>query len=254
MTELIKKFAPISLEQMSGVKLMNRTDTKFVTTTDRLRLLLQMARKDYYVQEIDGERNLEYDTTYFDTTAFDMYNQHQWNHTNRQKIRFRTYCISGLQFMEVKTKNNHWRPSYWGIKHRFYASLAGSYKFKNNIKLELRERWQYTLRPEKTIQRWDFDDEAWEDKVRSSMAKNQLRSRFEVSYDKKHAFFTPFASIELYNSWGIEKIRYNIGTDLRLSKQHNLSIYYRYQDMKHVDADDYDPNMHYIGVGYKFKF
>jgi hypothetical protein len=61
------------------------------------------------VQEIDGERNLEYDTTYFDTMAFDMYNQHQWNHTNRQKIRFRTYCISGLQFMEVKTKNNHGR-------------------------------------------------------------------------------------------------------------------------------------------------
>ena len=109
MTELINKFAPITLEQMSGVKLMNRTDTKFVTTTDRLRLLLQMACNDYYIQEIDGGRNLEYDTTYFDTTAFDMYNQHQWNHTNRQKIRFRTYCVSGLQFMEVKTKNNHGR-------------------------------------------------------------------------------------------------------------------------------------------------
>ena len=109
MTELINLFAPISLEQMSGVKLMNRTDTKFVTTTDGLCQFLLMARKDYYVQEIDGERNLEYDTTYFDTTAFDMYNQHQWNHVNRQKIRFRTYCISGLQFMEVKTKNNHGR-------------------------------------------------------------------------------------------------------------------------------------------------
>ena len=105
----IEAFAPISLEQMSSVKLMNRTDTKFVTTTERLCLLLEMARKDYYIQEIDGQRNLEYDTTYFDTTAFDMYNQHQWNHTNRQKIRFRTYCISGLQFMEVKTKNNHGR-------------------------------------------------------------------------------------------------------------------------------------------------
>ena len=109
MTELLSTCAPISLEQMSGVKLMNRTDTKFVTTAERLRLLLQMARNDYYVQEIDGIRNLEYDTTFFDTTAFDMYNQHQWNHTNRQKIRFRTYCISGLQFMEVKTKNNHGR-------------------------------------------------------------------------------------------------------------------------------------------------
>ena len=109
MTEVIKLFEPISLEQMSGVKLMNRTDTKFVTTSERLQLLLQMAQNDYYVQEIDGERNLEYDTTYFDTRQFDMYNHHQWNHVNRQKIRFRTYCISGLQFMEVKTKNNHGR-------------------------------------------------------------------------------------------------------------------------------------------------
>lgn len=109
MNDILTTFSSISLEQMSGVKLMNRTDTKFVTNTERLRKLLEMAREDYYVQEIDGERNLEYDTTYFDTTRFDMYNQHQWGHTNRQKIRFRTYCISGLQFMEVKTKNNHGR-------------------------------------------------------------------------------------------------------------------------------------------------
>jgi hypothetical protein len=109
MTDLISSFSPISLEQMSGVKLMNRTDTKFVTTIDRLRLLLQMAQADYFIQEIDGQRNMEYDTTYFDTTAFDMYCQHQWGHANRQKIRFRTYCVSGLQFMEVKTKNNHGR-------------------------------------------------------------------------------------------------------------------------------------------------
>ena len=109
MTELLKTFAPISLEQMSSVKLMNRTDTKFVTTQKRLQQLLTMALKDYYIQEIDGERNLEYDTTYFDTRNFDMYCQHQYNHANRQKIRFRTYCISGLQFMEVKTKNNHGR-------------------------------------------------------------------------------------------------------------------------------------------------
>ena len=109
MTDILSDFAPISLEQMSGVKLMNRTDTKFVTNRTKLYQLLKLAQQDYYIQEIDGERNLEYDTTYFDTRAFDMYNQHQWGHTNRQKIRFRTYCISGLQFMEVKTKNNHGR-------------------------------------------------------------------------------------------------------------------------------------------------
>ena len=109
MTDLLNTFAPITLEEMSSVKLMNRTDTKFVTNLQKLEQLLEMAQADYYVQDIDGGRNLEYDTTYFDTTAFDMYTTHQHGHTNRQKIRFRTYCVSGLQFMEVKTKNNHGR-------------------------------------------------------------------------------------------------------------------------------------------------
>ena len=109
MTDLLNAFAPITLEEMSSVKLMNRTDTKFVTNLRKLEQLLEMAQADYYVQDIDGGRNLEYDTTYFDTTSFDMYTTHQHGHTNRQKIRFRTYCVSGLQFMEVKTKNNHGR-------------------------------------------------------------------------------------------------------------------------------------------------
>ena len=109
MIDILSKFEPITLEQMNSVKLMNRTDTKFVTNLDKLHQLLEMAQADYFVQDIDGGRNLEYDTTYFDTTDFDMYCQHQYGHTNRQKIRFRTYCVSGLQFMEVKTKNNHGR-------------------------------------------------------------------------------------------------------------------------------------------------
>ena len=109
MTDILAPFAPISLEQMSSVKLMNRIDTKFVTTMPQLVRLLKMAQGEYYVQEIKGERNMLYDTTYFDTRDFGMYNEHQHKHTNRQKIRFRTYVSSDLQFMEVKTKNNHGR-------------------------------------------------------------------------------------------------------------------------------------------------
>ena len=109
MDELLATFAPISLEEMSSVKLMNRTDTKFVTTRPMLERLLEMAQGDYYAQQIDGERNMLYDTTYYDTDDFAMYRQHQYGHANRQKIRFRTYVSSHLQFMEVKTKNNHGR-------------------------------------------------------------------------------------------------------------------------------------------------
>jgi len=109
MLKLIDSFAPITLAEMSSVKLMNRTDTKFVTTLPQLIRLLEMAQDDYFAQDINGERNMLYDTTYFDTDTFGMYQQHQCGHTNRQKIRFRTYVSSHLQFMEVKTKNNHGR-------------------------------------------------------------------------------------------------------------------------------------------------
>ena len=109
MNDILWQFQPITLEEMSAVKLMNRIDTKFVTTKPQLLRLLEMALGDYSVQEIKGERNMLYDTTYFDTRDFGMYNEHQHKHTNRQKIRFRTYVSSDLQFMEVKTKNNHGR-------------------------------------------------------------------------------------------------------------------------------------------------
>ena len=105
----IARMQPITLEEMSGVKLMNRTDTKFVTTMPMLQGLLDLAQADYYVQDIGGERNMLYDTTYFDTRDFLMYQEHQHGHAGRQKIRFRTYVSSNLQFMEVKTKNNHGR-------------------------------------------------------------------------------------------------------------------------------------------------
>jgi hypothetical protein len=109
MTELLEQFPAITPEEMSAVKLMNRIDTKFVTTLPQLERLLEMAQGDYYAQEIGGERNMLYDTTYFDTRDYGMYSEHQHKHTNRQKIRFRTYVSSHLQFMEVKTKNNHGR-------------------------------------------------------------------------------------------------------------------------------------------------
>lgn len=109
MDRLLQQFPPITLAEMSGVKLMNRTDTKFVTTMPQLCRLLEMAQGDYFAQEIDGERNMLYDTTYFDTPDFAMFRAHQHGHAGRQKIRFRTYVSSHLQFMEVKTKNNHGR-------------------------------------------------------------------------------------------------------------------------------------------------
>ena len=106
---IINKYHPISLDEMSGIKLMNRTDTKFVTTVDRLRLLLMMARDDYRIQEINDRRVASYYTAYFDTPDHNMYIVHQNGHAGRQKLRIRSYIDSGLNFLEVKNKNNHGR-------------------------------------------------------------------------------------------------------------------------------------------------
>ena len=92
---------------------------------------------------------------------------------------------------------NNWRPSYWGIRHRFNASVTGTYKFSNNLRISLRERWQYTYRPEKTVTRWDFDNSCWEDKVRSGKARTSCARACRLEYDKKRALFTPYASVEL---------------------------------------------------------
>lgn len=109
MKESLNYFEPITLEQMNAIRLMNRTDTKFVTTFPKLRQLLTMAKNDYYVQEIDGERIAPYYTLYFDTYDHAMYTAHESGHTNRQKLRIRSYVNSGMNFLEVKTKNNHGR-------------------------------------------------------------------------------------------------------------------------------------------------
>ena len=109
MTDILTNYQPITLEEMSGIRLMNRTDTKFVTNIAMLRKLLKLAVWQYRAQEIEGKRQARYYTMYFDTPDMQMYTCHHSGHANRQKLRIRSYVDSGLNFLEVKTKNNHKR-------------------------------------------------------------------------------------------------------------------------------------------------
>lgn len=109
MHTILNSFDTIGLDAMKGVKLMNRVDTKFVTTMPQLLRLLEMAQHEYFVQEIDGKLTSAYTTLYYDTPAFDMYITHHNGCLGRQKVRVRRYVDSGLTFLEVKNKNNHRR-------------------------------------------------------------------------------------------------------------------------------------------------
>ncbi|MFN6037431.1 MAG: polyphosphate polymerase domain-containing protein [Bacteroidota bacterium] len=116
--ETIHKFDKISLEEMDGVKLMNRTDTKFTFHENHLNDVLLSIKDKYRVLEINDKRASAYDTLYYDTSALDLYMKHQNGMLNRYKIRHRTYVDSNIGFLEVKFKNNKGRTIKTRIKKK----------------------------------------------------------------------------------------------------------------------------------------
>lgn len=108
---ILSDFPPISLEEMGGVRLMNRIDTKYTIHRDHLRLLLQNLHEDYFIQEINGNRLSPYQTIYLDTPELDMYMVHQNGRRTREKIRMRTYADTRQVFLEIKDKDNRGRTS-----------------------------------------------------------------------------------------------------------------------------------------------
>lgn len=145
-----------------------------------------------------------------------------------------------------------WRPSHWGFRSRFNLSLTGSVDV-GRFSLSLRERYQFTFRPEKTVDRYDFVDKEWETDHMGSKRKHVLRSKAEVDYNIRHCAFTPFANAELFNGLQLDKARFQVGTSYKIGKRHVLKAYYQYQ-VVNDDDDDNETNSHLVGLSYKFKF
>ncbi len=91
---------------MDDVKLMSRTDTKFVFNFLRLPEFLEKLSRFYKVLLIDENLIHDYKSLYFDTEDRKFYIEHHNRRVNRNKIRFREYVGSGLTFLEIKLKNN----------------------------------------------------------------------------------------------------------------------------------------------------
>lgn len=105
--DILSHLCPISLEEMSSIRLMKRTDTKFLTNLPSLISLLNKVDGDYYAQEVCGQRVANYTTTYWDDVeTHHMFRIHHCGHRPRVKVRVRTYMDSGLTFLEIKRKNN----------------------------------------------------------------------------------------------------------------------------------------------------
>lgn len=150
---------------------------------------------------------------------------------------------------------------YWGQRHRLNVSLTASKDF-GDLTVSLRERWQYTYRPEKAVQRyWNIDDDDHdfgtpvekddEPHVYDGTCSNKWRNRVQLKY-KLSKQWRPYVNVEsTVGGSGLDKMRYAVGTEIRLSKQHTFDVKYLYQ---HVYKDDTEGNRHVLGLGYSFKF
>lgn len=105
---LVEQLPPITLDEMKSIRLMKRTDTKFVTNLNTLARLLQMCQGHYYAQRVADDPISPYTTLYFDDLGrHDMFRRHQAGHRPRTKVRARTYINGGISFLEIKKKDNH---------------------------------------------------------------------------------------------------------------------------------------------------
>ncbi len=108
--ESLNQFAPIRIEEMDSIKLMNRIDSKYLTDTLVLSEILSDAlASGYRIFENCGKRLLGYDSIYFDTEDIRMFTEHRRGKATREKVRTRSYTDSGQYFLEVKRKDNHKR-------------------------------------------------------------------------------------------------------------------------------------------------
>jgi hypothetical protein len=105
-TQIVRAMHEISLHETGAVRLMNRTDTKYVLRLKKINQILSEVAPYYDVQEIDGIRIASYKTVYYDTPSLSFFHDHMNGKLNRHKIRIRSYLDCDLHFLEVKRKMN----------------------------------------------------------------------------------------------------------------------------------------------------
>jgi len=115
--EIISHYQPITLKEMDGVALMNRTDTKYLMSMSQLEDVLAEVAHHYRILDINGLRSNHYQSQYYDTPDFYFYRRHHSGKQNRLKIRKRMYVESNLTFLEVKFKSNKGRTEKDRTKH-----------------------------------------------------------------------------------------------------------------------------------------
>lgn len=126
-------FGSIGLaELVERAPLLHRLDRKYVLPVRDLPTLLAglVGPNAVRVLEIDGRRQFDYRSGYFDTPDLDSYRAAAHRRRRRFKLRIRTYLDSDLRFLEVKIRGTRGttvkeRISYAGADTELGAEARG---------------------------------------------------------------------------------------------------------------------------------
>lgn len=166
------------------------------------------------------------------------------------------------KFIQAQTLRGAELPAYWANKHRVSLGVTGEWKPVKLLTLSLRERYQYTYRPEFSV---PYLEELDGNKTISAKSKHILRSRLMAEWKpKKKCRFTPYISYELYSLLAdvnhtkdrrdpakfYDKGRLTVGSDFKIDRHNSLDLFYRWANT--ADADEMD-SPHTIGLIYSFK-
>jgi hypothetical protein len=104
--DVLNVYDSITLKEMEAEMLMQRFDLKFKFQINQLPFFLEKVASNYHVLEVGNNRLHKYESLYFDSEKFLLYQQHQNVRRNRYKVRYRRYADSDLTFFEIKLKTN----------------------------------------------------------------------------------------------------------------------------------------------------
>lgn len=104
-TDILRNFKGISLEELSRASLMNRIDEKFAFRREKLPEILEALVAHYDVLNINGNMLFAYTSQYFDDARFKFFYDHHRGKDHRHKVRIRTYVDTNTSFLEVKERS-----------------------------------------------------------------------------------------------------------------------------------------------------
>jgi hypothetical protein len=101
---IILSYGAIGLSDIADKTLLERIDRKYIIKESDLDLILENGLLSYDILEINGMRDMPYETIYYDNSTLDFYHYARLKRPNRFKLRYRQYKINGLEFFEYKQK------------------------------------------------------------------------------------------------------------------------------------------------------